>query len=253
MGANKTVILSIAAAVLIAAVVLFALNYPRLKPEDTEVRLPDVPVSEAGDKNGDGADNASASPEGLTVSPDNVREVIKVLSRAESYHRVLKAESFWSGGSAEYSIETWAGPEGVRVVSRRTGEDEAKNFLLLGTTLYVWYGNERNYYKTEVGGLVGDAEHLADEFQMIPTYEDVLALKKSDIADAGYAVLDGTRYIFVKTVKDSLGNEDSFYISLETGLLEMAETVNNGETVYRMETESTELELPASSVFALPG
>lgn len=251
MGAKKTMIFSLAAAVLIAVVVLLALNYPHKNSDNNEIRLADVLPVSSGDTAGTGPETENTGLKQLEITADNVQNVIAFLDRIESYHRVIKIYSYWQDGSTEYSIEVWNSPEGTRISS--VSEYETKNMLIKDQTLYIWYDNSKNFYSAKIGDTLGDVSHLTDELQMMATYEDVLNLKKSDIVDTGYEVVDGIQYIFVKTTEDELGNEDTYYISLENGLLEFAETKNKGDIIYSMQTVSIEIVEQNSSLFSIPG
>ena len=252
MSAKKTMFIAVAAAVLIAAVVIFALNYSKFSAVTPDVKLADpVPSGGAGTEETDPG-SVVGFPDYLEITTENVQSVIASLSRADSYHRTAEAVTSWEGGSALYFVESWVSPAGLRTTVIRDGDDEIKNILLLNGTVYIWYEEGGAVSRTAADASADSTEHLRDELQMMATYEDVLDLKKNDIAEAGYVASDGGQYITVRVKPDRLGYSDKYYISIETGLLEAAETYCRDKLVYRMNVTGTELAEPAPELFIPP-
>ncbi len=75
-------------------------------------------------------------------------------------------------------------------------------------------------------GPAGDISPDAE--QAIPTYEDVLALPPEHIAQADYRMVSDVRCIYVETAEDDWGYTQRYWVSVDTGLLVVAERLQDG-------------------------
>ena len=91
-----------------------------------------------------------------------------------------------------------------------------------------------------------------DAEQTIPTYEDVLALAPEQIAQADYRMVSDVRCIYVETAEDDWGYVQRYWVSVDTGLLAVAERLQDGETVYRMAALTVDETAPDVKTFTLP-
>ena len=228
--------------VLLAALILI-LYSPWAAPKTPEVRLPEL-ADRLPEQTG------AAVPRELTqveVGPQTVQAVIATLNRPDSYSRSIRVENYWDGGSGVTDIQVWvkSGMQRLNVVS---GSEE-RNYLLSGNTVTLWYGGDpgrRFVY-------AGSDPHLADDLQRIPTYEDILDLDPASIREAGCTATDNGKWlILVAAVNADLGYLDIYYISLDTGLLEMAEQWDGDSLIYRMQAGEAELSAPDDQLFLLP-
>ncbi len=254
MGARKITLFAITAAVIIAAVVLIALYYSGIDKGNRQINLPDVHTTDSGSTGTGNGDLTSGTIKYIEVTPDNVQDVIETIakmSKPDSYYRKLLVAKMWEGGSASFDIETWIGINASRT-NITYSDGTVKNIVISEGNIYVWYGEETEYFRVKQSDLLGDDTHLIDEFQMISTYEDILALEKNDIADAGYVEYEGAQCIFVKTSENELGYTDIYYVSLSNGLLAAAETLDGDFSVYRMLAVETDLTAPDEDAFVLP-
>lgn len=226
--------------VLTAAVILYALFGMGRGVETQPVELPETAPTEAA---------ASAEPSGHDVaelSPETVQSVIALLSRAESYSRVVTVEDFWDGGSSETKLNVWvSGPKTKIRVEYASG---AKNVLLQDAKLYIWYDNSTGIHE---GNVMSGSE--ADEWLRCINYEELLELPTESILSAGYEQRQGESCILVEYTSGELGYRSLVYISVSNGLLMGAETYDGDTLVYRMSSSEPSLATPDESVFAMPG
>ena len=232
---NRT-ILVLAIAVTVFAAVFVSLGLPALTGRAPEVVLPDV-------------NQEAVSTEGrdflpVEVRPDTVQSVIASLSRPESYYRQLTVRLFWAGGSSADPVEIWADGGYVRTAITTGGSTQ---YRLVGEgKLRLWYAGDRAWQEVDAG------DDTADLAQRIPTYEDVLALPLEQIILADYRMVSDVRCIYVETAEDDWGYTQRYWVSVDTGLLVVAERLQAGETVYRMASLAVDEAAPDTQNFVLP-
>ena len=230
---NQT-ILVIAIAVTVVLAVLVSFGLPALTGQVPEVSLPDI--SQEAEGGGD------ILP--VEVTPDTVQSVIATLSRPESCYRELTVTLRWNGGSSSTKLQIWADGDYVKTVAGVGGITQHR--LVGDGKLYLWYGGDSTWKETAADQ---DSFDLA---QRIPTYEDVLALDRTLITDAGYQVKNGRDCVFVEVRDTDLDYLDRYWVETATGLLCAAETLADGVTVYSMAEETLQTPLEDGVTFELP-
>lgn len=184
----------------------------------------------------------------VEITTETVQYVVEhTLTRPESYGRNVTIEDFWGEGQSGVTHATVWVDDGWTHTTATLPGGTVRHSIVGDDQFWLWYeGNSRV--------LTGAAEeNSADlEGQRIPTYEDVLKLKQSDIADAGYEDKEGVSCIFVETVPDSQGYVERYWISTDSGLLSCAETRLEGQLIYRMSAFSVDRPVPENASFVLP-
>lgn len=181
----------------------------------------------------------------VEVTPETVQSAVATLARPARYSRTVTVEYLWTGGSrtAEAAV---AVRDGWTRTDRTLPDGQVRHALTDGSVTYVWYNDETALYSGPAGEITADTE------QSIPTYEDVLALSVEDIAQADYREVSDVRCIYVETAADLWGYVQRYWISVDTGLLVVAERLQDGETVYRMASLTVDGAAPAEALFTLP-
>jgi hypothetical protein len=196
-------------------------------------------------------DVGNASLRFVAVGPDNVQEVVATLSRPETYSRDIMIESYWeNGGKAVYHISASV-TGGVTSLKRLMPGGAEEHIIVTAGTQYIWEKDDKEPRAVPLGPR-GDGRRAADRGQMLITYEDVLALSKSDISDAGYTEYGGEICIYVEYRSPLLGHTVRYYISVGLGLVTGAEEYDKaGALVYSMtagalvhEADLSRFELP---------
>ena len=82
--------------------------------------------------------------------------------------------------------------------------------------------------------------------------KDVLALPQERIVQADYRVVSDVRCIYAETAEDAWGYAQRYWVSVDTGLLVVAERLQKGETVYRMAALEADQTAPPAETFTLP-
>jgi hypothetical protein len=203
------------------------------------ITLPDTDVSTEQTAATTGGDALTV----ISVTPQTVQAAVETLTRPEAYRRTVTVEQFWSGGSGSY--ETTVTVSGGWTRTDRTMADGRIRHTITGPeTAYVWYNQERTVYSAPTGTISADNE------QSIPTYEDILALPVERITEADYRSVSDVDCIYVEAEDGAYTLR--YWVSVDTGLLVVAEKLLDGETVYRMGALTADLSEPASSEFTLP-
>jgi len=187
----------------------------------------------------------------VEVTIETIQVVVSTLSRPSTYKREVVIKSFWEGDQAEYTINVSV-QDGMTSLESTSPAGVEKRIVITPNTLYIWYKDDTTPYIGDLG-TIGDGYRTADEWQMLVTYEDVLALDKNDIIDAGYVEFSGEECIFAFYRSPLLDYTRRFYISLELGLIIYAEEFDEtGEPVYSMTTGECKTGEVDPAAFVLP-
>lgn len=240
---GRFVTLTVVMVLLALAAVLLALRFGWFRSDTAPVILPETTAAiPRGDESGSG-DVMTAE-----VTPETVQAVVGTLVRPDSYARTFTVESFWTGGSQTWNVQVWQKNGAVRVCQQPAdGTQETKNILFAGSNVRIWYGDRTR----EVAAYQIDDPSLRDTLQMLPTYEDVLALAPEEIDAAGYVRQKDAWCIMASAAEAATGYRMVYYISIETGLLEAAERWDGETLLYRMNAIRTDLAAPADYLFIL--
>lgn len=209
----------------------------------SHITLPEAEPSAGQDHESPGsADDALTV---IEVTPSTVQAAIETLARPESYRRTVTIEQLWNGGSGSYEVTVTVNGPWTR--TDRTMPDGRVRHTITGPEMvYIWYNNEEKVYSAPVGTISADVE------QSIPTYEDILELPVEQIAAADYRTVSDVYCIYVETAEDEAGYVLRYWVSVDTGLLVVAEKLENGSTVYRMAALSADQTTDTKGSFSLP-
>ena len=216
MGKKNTSILVAISVLTILIVGLLVANSVR---RSSHIHLPEEEVLQGAQSAVDGS-----AVNSISVNPATVQRVIATLRRPDSYSRSITVEQIWSGGSG-VSNATVNVRDGWTRIDTQQGSGMTRHCLTDGERTYIWYGNETTWYE---GSAVGFS---ADDEQMIPTYEDVLALPMEEIVAADYRSFSGSDCIYVEAGESV---KLCYWVSVTTGLLTAAEKYEGETLVYRM-------------------
>lgn len=227
-------------ALTILVVVMMLMNTLR---RPAQITLPDT--TEQSDLSTDQTDRSEDALTVVEITPETVQAAVATLSRPESYRRTITVEQFWGESSGTYEVTATVSGGWTR--TDRTMPDGRVRHCISGEhAVYVWYQNETKLY-TGVPG-----EITPDQDQSIPTYEDILTLPSEEIVIADYRRISDVDCIYVEAVSEEQGTTLRYWVSVETGLLVVAEKLQDGETVYRMASLSVDATEPVASEFLLP-
>ena len=207
----------------------------------TRVVLPDTSTT---------AEDSELPPEGgeltvVEVTPETVQAAIATLHRPEAYSRSVTVEYLWGGGSSSTEMSVFVSNGWTRT-DRTMADGQVRHTLTNGEGTYIWYNSESDVFSGPAGTISPDME------QAIPTYEDVLALPPERIAQADYRMVSDVRCIYVETAEDDWGYTQRYWVSVDTGLLVVAERLQDGETVYRMAALAVDQTAQDEKLFTLP-
>jgi len=237
---KKTRIYTVIVLCILFAVSVFLLS--RGRPQsDGSIVLPQMPA----DTDSGGGKDAQEQLNIVSVYPATVQAAISTLTRPTAYQRTQTVETFWSGGSGSTDSQVAVSGDTTRVETALP-DGGTCHILTDGDTAAMWYDEEERWTT------FSSHQFTADVAQRMLTYETVLQLPVEDILDAEYQELDGIYCIYVATRPDADGYSDSFWVSVDSGLLYRAERFCEEQLIYRFSAAEPEAEPPEASRFLLP-
>ena len=226
-----------------ATVLLVILMMSTTLRRPVSITLPET--SESSGQSAELSGSASGTLTVIEVRPDTVQAAISALSRPEVYRRTVTVEQFWGNSSGTYEIEVTVNEDWTR--TDRTMPDGRVRHTITGVEdAFVWYSRESKVYTVPIGTVSADHE------QSIPTYEDILQLPSERITAADYRSVSGVNCIYVETAEDEGGYALRYWVSVDTGLLVMAEKVLDEMMVYSMRGLTVEEVTSLETEFTLP-
>jgi len=218
----------------------------QLNSQNMRISLPTASVAggTAGDTQVRPEQNIN-EPQSVEISPDNVQNVIKTMSRPSAYSMEAVVENLYDENTLTTNIKYYL----LNGYSRteKTTEDEEAYIIITGEdNTFIWQNGDTKYYHGVEGEFDGDSA------SGIPTYEDILTLDPGMIRDAEYRNLDGENCIYIRTYDELLGYSDSYWVSLSSGLLIQAESSLEETVLYRITVKALKLETPPDTVLLLP-
>jgi hypothetical protein len=126
--------------------------------------------------------------------------------------------------------------------------NSVKNIIIADNKIYIWYDSGKSYYT----GNIGNDTAIHDQYEMIPTYEDILRLSKADILEADFKKHNNEPCIFVRAQYGDLEYFYEYYVSVNTGLLTAALKYDKTELIYSMSADSVVYSVPSADMFKLP-
>lgn len=182
----------------------------------------------------------------VEVTTDTVQQVVATLERPESYARTITVETQGADGSFGVTTTAVTVDGGWTQTAATLPDGRVCHSLIGGGKRYVWYDQESRWREYEAG------EYSADLSQRLPTYEDMLAADKGQIVAAQYALSGSMPCVYIAVAEESLGYVESYWVSVDTGLLVYAESSRDGEVFYRMSGYTVETPATPGHSFTLP-
>lgn len=230
-------IIAVAVMLLIGAVLLYLGLFQ--KEPTAAVILPDASSSI---QEGDSENNKGSQGEDtIEITPETVAYAIGDISRPEAYSRTLTVTRFWSGGQSKSTIDVYVSGESTKAII-----DGEKHILISGDELSIWYLDETDVFTGKA------SENDDDEFQSIPTYEDILALSPDEISDAGYIPYNGENCIYVVYTCGTMQYTTTVHISVSTGLLTACSIHDGDSLIYSVISGRISTIAPNSENFVVP-
>ncbi len=232
-------------AVLIAAVMavaLFSAFSINLFHKTPEVILPSLaPVTDD-----QPPQQAAGDYQRVEITPDTVQQVVATLERPDSYARTITAETLGPDGTVGVTEATVTVDGGWTQTALTLPDRRVQHSLIGQGKRYVWYGAERAWEEYDA------SQRSADLSQRLPTYEDVLAADRERVVAAQYALSEQMPCIYIAVEEPELGYLESYWISVDTGLLVHAESSKDGQVFYRMSGYTVETPATPGQSFTLP-
>lgn len=219
---------------------LFALNTP-------EIILPD-PTTSQGDVSEIAPKPSTDAYQQVEITSGTVQNVIRTLSRPDSYYRESTVELFWGDGSSTIPFRVWQ-DEGWSHIRQILPSGVIRHDLVGNDTVYYWYEGSAQFHSAPAND-----EAVSDLAQRLPTYENILSLEQDCITAAGYVLYNELPCIQVDVQLTDPDRLERYWVSVDSGLLVCAETEEDGQITYRMTTNGVfSSPCPSDASFELPG
>lgn len=239
-GHRTLLAILVAAVMAVALFSAFSINLFHKTPEVILPSLAPLPSEDASDQTSGG------DYERVEVTADTVQQVVANLERPESYARTITAELLDETGGFGVTQATVTVDGGWTQTTLTLPDRRTQHTLIGEGKRYVWYGSERSWQEYDA------SERSADLSQRLPTYEDVLTADKADVIAAQYALSEQLPCIYIAVAQEELGYVESYWVSVDTGLLVHAESSKDGAVFYRMSGYTVETPATPGLNFSLP-
>lgn len=179
-------------------------------------------------------DNASNDPKQetlLQITEDNVVEALAVLERPQYYHQIYRVTIGNSPRSSITVVDLWVNGNLKR--AQIDTEKDTKTILTDGKKLWVWYESNNQCAEFDVGEGIAFEDLLA-----LPAFDYLHTLQQAQILETEYLVLDEGQdlipciFLSAQTLN---GSHVRYWINLETGLLYVADSMEDNSQTYRVE------------------
>ena len=239
-GHRNLLAVLVAVVMAVALFSAFSINLFRQTPAVILPSLPPVATDTVPDQ-GEAGDYRR-----VEVTLDTVQQVVATLERPDSYSRTVNIEMVGGAGDTG-AITATVTVDGGWTMSQLTLPDGRVCHSIVGEgKRYVWYDNQRRWQEYDA------SERSADLAQRLPTYEDILAVDRERIVEAQYVLTGALPCLYVVVEEPELGYLESYWVSVDTGLLVRSESSKNGEVFYRMSGYTVEAPAAPGLSFALP-
>jgi hypothetical protein len=233
---NYFLIVTLAVIALISVIVILQFHG---STETPPIAIPSPSSSTQENSSGNSGDQ-------LKVSADSVQELLESISRPDTYSRKYAVTLFFDGGEARADISAYRKNDMFRII--HADGIRVKNTLIANGTVSYWYDGSAAVFTAELEA--ADTNAL-DSYARLVFYDELLDMPKEDILDAAYEVVGGESCIYVEYRHSDLYTY-RLYVSEEKGLLIAAEVLENGKTIYTLESEFSEITTPSDDMFILP-
>lgn len=203
-----------------------------------------LPVSPS-DSAGLGSEEQGSRLRTVSITPETVKPAISTLTRPAAYSRTQVVETFWKGGSGQSSTQVYVSGSRTRMDTAQP-DGSVRHTLAQGDAAGVWYDDETHWVRLQAPSF------SADRGGRMLTYETVMDLPVEAIAQADYRELEGNWCVYVETAPDKEDYVDRYWISVNNGLLVLAERLCGEDLVYRFTAGAPEIAAQAETLFLLP-
>lgn len=238
---NKSILAVSLALLLVLLLVVAVFIFGRSGAKRVKITLPEKQKDES--KYDDAEIN---NQEGvLLVTPDNAVAVLTSLDRPSHYHQIFSAE-IGSDPVSSYIVELWI--NGVFRHAKVSGPYWTKHLICDETTVWIWYDGNDHYSEFPL-----NAETCFEDLIALPAFNYVGALQASDITETEYLVIEEDqsqiRCVFLST-QTSEDTCERFWISLDSGLLYVADAMERSVPVYQIRQLAFDRLAPQDEAFS---
>lgn len=252
MNKKRITVLSVTAVcVLCIAVLLSFSSYLAAAGNPKPIILPSAPATGPDPADSVGPTAAPSGERGLApveIDVSNVQAVIESLERPEAYSAsLLLTRSYGAQSGGTTTTQVFRRSDFLRTDVYDGGNTLLRSVLTDGARYFSWTRvSSQQFYE----GALGDVTY--DELTGVPSYETLLELPRDQLRSAAYVTERDQDCIQVRCAPADTGDEDTYWISMNSGLLTRFERTRGGEPRLVLEMTDYSQEEPDSSLFTLP-
>ena len=247
MSSKRVRFITLAGVLFVVLLIGISILVAKISLETRRVNLPETPA-------GTTDAQSAASDTGfviIEVTTDKVQDVIAAMQRSVSYARQIQTMNYYTEGSTVYTVEVYVLEDAKSM--KISGAGHTKNIIIADGMLYIWEDGDKVYYEASLDASENENK-LSDMYQMILTYEDVLAVDPANITYAGYVDYNDNdeMCVAVQYTTAQLNYLTTCYISVKSGLLVGVEQYDGTTPIYSMSASNYSDEFPDAARFNLP-
>lgn len=180
----------------------------------------------------------------VTITPENVIQIIAQLARPTHYYYEVHSELFSETSSIKYRHKVWNQAQLQRIDTLYANGTAKLHTIYSHDTVYTWEPQSGSYHASGLGDI------SADESQMLMSYEDVLQLTPQEILSVGFVTYENQGCIHLIAQLSDIQVE--YWISAEHGLLLAGQAKENDFVFYTAKVTGINLSEQDSTLFRLP-
>lgn len=181
------------------------------------------------------------------IEPETLSALLQNINRAPQYFHEFLADEFSDDGNSSTIYKIWYNGSDYKIIEEKPGSP-AKHMLIKDNTSTVWYSdNIKARYKG-----TPPAAGIAELFQGIATYDQLITLSPEQIISAEFANYQGSAGMYIEYIQGGFGYIHKIYVSIDSGLILSAEIFDGEILIYSMSSLDYSNEAPDKAVFVTP-
>ena len=166
----------------------------------------------------------------VSLTNDNVKSVISSITPISTFYWKAQTQLFYENKSNGYQHTVWSFDGKMRV-------DSASTYTNTTTVINEDTTLVRNNINGRVNKIVGDTDFSFDEIINIADIALYMDSSLSEVKEARFIDADSDKYLFVSFYTEKLDKVDSFYISLDYGIVLFAYSEISNVKVFEQKTQ----------------
>ena len=179
----------------------------------------------------------------VQVTPDNVQQVVRTLTRPTAYHQIYTVTVSEGEKRSVQIADMWI--NGAMLRADITSDSSLSSILSNGESACLWHSDDNVPVEIPLNDTISP-----DDLLGLPTYELLLDAEPATIIQADYlSVQESVLQCIYVSVQDATGLLQEYWIDIDTGLLYKAIMTLNNQPVYSAVQEELNILASEDEVF----